>query len=180
MKTKEVTEVEVDTLTGDYVAVMNFTSDVVMTVERREAAFTSRYFSTEDSTLSGVPEIDVKVKKLKVGEAYRLHNINFGIESYELTQASKQIIAEFATYLEAYPSIKVAIHGHTDNIGSPSSNMTLSNNRAKSVYNKLVEEGIGAKRLSYRGFGETKPVESNSSKTGRAKNRRTEFVITGR
>ncbi len=180
METKEVTEVEVDTLTGDYVAVMNFSSDIVMTVDRNEAAFTSRYFSTEDTTLTGVSELDVEVKNLKVGEAYRLHNINFKTESFELNHASKQIIGEFAAYLEAYPTIKVAIHGHTDNVGSPSSNMALSNNRAKSFYNKLVKEGVSSKRLSFKGFGETKPITSNDTPNGRAQNRRTEFVITGR
>jgi hypothetical protein len=72
MRTKEVYEVEADSITGNYVAVMNFTSDVVMTVEREGAAFTSRYFSTEDTSLTGVTKMNVEVKEAKAGEAYRL------------------------------------------------------------------------------------------------------------
>ncbi len=86
--------------------------------------------------------------------------------------------SEFATYLEAYPNIRIAINGHTDNVGSPSKNMVLSDNRAKAVYDQLLEEGVHASRLSFKGLGETRPVTSNSTAKGRSMNRRTEFVIT--
>lgn len=179
MDTKEVHEVEVDTLTGDYVAVMNFSSDIVMTVEKKGAAFTSRYLSTEDSTLNDVKKVDVEVKKVKVGEAYKLHDIKYETDRFNLDKQSINMMGEFAEYLKKNPKMKVAIHGHTDNVGSPSDNLRLSENRAKAVYDILVSNGISASRLSFKGFGETKPVKPNDSEAGRAENRRTEFVITG-
>ena len=71
----------------------------------------------------------------------------------------------------------MAIHGHTDNVGSASDNLILSENRAKAVFRYLLENGLTNSRLEYKGFGEQKPVSYNKSKQGRAKNRRTEFVI---
>lgn len=180
MRTKEVYEVEADSITGNYVAVMNFTSDVVMTVEREGAAFTSRYFSTEDTSLTGVTKMNVEVKEAKAGEAYRLHDIHFDFERFELNVASKNILTAFATYLKANPKVKVAIHGHTDSDGSDALNMTLSQNRAKAVNDFLVSKGIAAARLSHQGFGATKPLAPNTTPEGKAKNRRTEFVITGK
>jgi outer membrane protein OmpA-like peptidoglycan-associated protein len=180
MDTKEVTEVDVDTLTGDYVAVMNFSSDMVMTVKKKDAAFTSRYLSTKDSTLNDIKKVDVEVKKVKVGEAYKLHDIKYATDRFHLDQESINMMGEFAEYLAANPRMKVAIHGHTDNVGSPADNMKLSQDRAKAVYDVLVKAGVSASRLSHKGFGETNPVESNNSAEGRAANRRTEFVITAK
>lgn len=180
MNTKEVTEVDVDTLTGDYVAVMNFSSDMVMTVKKKDAAFTSRYLSTKDSTLNDVKKVDVEVKKVKVGSAYKLHDIRYATDRYHLNQESINMMGEFAEYLKTNPKMKVAIHGHTDNVGSPADNMKLSQDRAKAVYDILVKAGVSSSRLSHKGFGETKPLKSNSSAEGRAANRRTEFVITAK
>jgi outer membrane protein OmpA-like peptidoglycan-associated protein len=64
------------------------------------------------------------------------------------------------------------IEGHTDNIGSESSNLLLSENRAKAVFSYLVKMGIAAERLSYKGFGESQPVADNNIPEGRARNRR--------
>lgn len=180
MDTKEVTQVDVDTLTGDYVAVMNFSSDMVMTVKKKDAAFTSRYLSTKDSTLNDVKKVDVEVKKVKVGSAYKLHDIRYATDRYHLNQESINMMGEFAEYLKTNPKMKVAIHGHTDNVGSPADNMKLSQDRAKAVYDILVKAGVSSSRLSHKGFGETKPLKSNSSAEGRAANRRTEFVITAK
>jgi len=180
MDTKEVTHVDVDSLTGDYVAVMNFSNDMVMTVKKKDAAFNSRYLSIKDSTLNAIKKVDVEVKKVKVGEAYKLHDIKYGTDRFNLDKESVNLMGEFALYLKTNAKIKVAIHGYTDNVGSPSDNMKLSNDRAKAVYDILVKAGISSKRMSYKGFGETKPLKSNSTAVGRSENRRTEFVITGK
>ncbi|MCB9205176.1 MAG: OmpA family protein [Flavobacteriales bacterium] len=179
METKEVHEVDVDTLTGDYVAVMNFSNDIVMTVEKKGAAFTSRYLSTKDSTLNDIKKLNVEVKQVRVGEAYKLHDIHYGTDRFNLDRESINMMNEFADYLKKNPKMKVAIHGHTDNVGSPSDNLKLSENRAKAVYDILVKAGVSPSRLSFKGFGETKPIGSNATSEGRAENRRTEFVITG-
>jgi len=180
MDTKEVTQVDVDSLTGAYVAVMNFSSDMVMTVKKEDAAFTSRYLSIKDSTLNDIKKVDIEVKQVEVGEAYELHDIRYGSDRFNLNQESNNMMGEFAIYLKANPRMKVAIHGHTDNVGSPVDNMKLSQDRAKAVHDILVQLGISSSRLSHKGFGETKPTKSNSSEEGRAANRRTEFVIVSK
>ena len=80
-------------------------------------------------------------------------------------------------FLIENPSIKLELQGHTDNIGKDKENQILSENRAKEVYNYLINNGISASRLSYKGFGPSRPIASNETEAGRAKNRRTVFVI---
>lgn len=79
--------------------------------------------------------------------------------------------------LQQYPSQHLLIEGHTDNVGNDESNQILSENRAKTVYNYLVQKGINAERLSYNGFGATKPVADNNIPEGRARNRRVELKL---
>jgi outer membrane protein OmpA-like peptidoglycan-associated protein len=71
----------------------------------------------------------------------------------------------------------VQINGHTDNVGKPADNLTLSNNRAKAVVAYLASKGIETSRLQSKGFGETRPVSDNNTEEGRAKNRRTELQV---
>ena len=73
--------------------------------------------------------------------------------------------------------IEIEISGHTDNVGDAKSNILLSENRAKTVVNWLVEKGISISRLTFKGYGESKPIVDNSSDENRAKNRRTELTI---
>jgi outer membrane protein OmpA-like peptidoglycan-associated protein/tetratricopeptide (TPR) repeat protein/YHS domain-containing protein len=177
-KTQEVTTVDVDSLTGKYVAVVSFNDDHILTVKQAGKAFTSNYFSTSDSTITAKPmETDMKVEEIKVGKAYRINNINFETNSSELSQQSKHIILEFAAFLKDNPGVNVSIQGHTDNVGDATSNMKLSVERAAAVKQFLLEQSIAGERLDSKGFGMNKPVASNKSEAGRAKNRRTEFVI---
>jgi len=74
-------------------------------------------------------------------------------------------------------TVHIEIGGHTDNVGSSSYNLKLSNDRAKSVYEYLTANGVDAERLSYRGYGDASPVTDNDTKKGRSTNRRTEFKI---
>jgi outer membrane protein OmpA-like peptidoglycan-associated protein len=83
-------------------------------------------------------------------------------------------------YLNANPKMKVAIHGHTDSDGTDALNLKLSEDRAKAVRDHLVSQGVAASRLSHKGFGSTKSIAENITAEGRAKNRRTEFVIEGK
>jgi outer membrane protein OmpA-like peptidoglycan-associated protein len=77
------------------------------------------------------------------------------------------------------PSLKVEISGHTDNIGSETTNQKLSEDRANSVVSYLSKKGVTSSRLAGKGYGSSKPVASNNSEDGRQQNRRTEFEITG-
>jgi outer membrane protein OmpA-like peptidoglycan-associated protein len=85
-------------------------------------------------------------------------------------------VAEIAGMLKSAPALRIAIEGHTDNVGQAAANKSLSERRAKSVMEAIVAAGIDAKRLSAAGFGQEKPVADNRSEDGRAKNRRVELV----
>lgn len=82
-----------------------------------------------------------------------------------------------ADYLINHPNIDIEIAGHTDNIGSDSYNARLSKNRAASVYDYLIDNGVDANMISYRGYGSSSPIASNENDCGRAKNRRIELKI---
>lgn len=176
-RTQEITTLDVDSLTGKYVAVVAFNDDHILTVKQPGKAFTSSYFSTSDSTLNQPAEVNMKVEEIQVGKAYTINNINFETNSAELNDQSKNIIREFSVFLKENQEIDISIEGHTDNIGDPASNMSLSKDRAKNVQEFIITQGISADRLSFKGFGMNKPLGSNKTELGRAKNRRTEFVI---
>ena len=173
----EVMEVAYDTLTGKYASAVLFKDDFIMTVKQEGYAYDSRYFAKDDSTNYNSVKADMDLKKIELGAAYRLHNILFATDSYELNDVSKKVIEDFKDFLHTNPRVTVAIHGHTDNEGDPQSNLTLSGNRAKEVYNYLLKLGVNASRVSYKGFGQTKPLFANDTPENKAQNRRTEFVI---
>ena len=81
-------------------------------------------------------------------------------------------------YLMQTPNATILIEGHTDNTGSPAQNNLLSQQRAKSIANYLIEKGIAALRIQTKGLGSTQPIADNTNEAGRAKNRRTSFTIT--
>lgn len=184
IKTKEIQQVDVDTISGEYVAVMNMHTDYIMTVKSEGAAFTSQFIAKEDTATATAPKtvqrVDFEVKKIETGSAHRINNINFETNSFQMDENSKLVLDEFIIFLKENASIKIAIHGHTDDIGNDADNMTLSQNRAQAVYNYIVQNGIDKSRLSYKGFGETKFLAPNSTEENRAKNRRTEFVIVAK
>jgi outer membrane protein OmpA-like peptidoglycan-associated protein len=91
------------------------------------------------------------------------------------------VIEEFVAFLKANPTLKIEIHGHTDNVGKAEANLALSTDRAFTVRDILLEKGIDEKRLlNFKGFGASVPIADNTTEAGRAKNRRTEFVIVGK
>ena len=82
-----------------------------------------------------------------------------------------------ADIMKKFPKVRFYIDGHTDNVGSDSYNQTLSDNRSKSVVNYLTAKGIGANRLTNKGYGESQPIATNETDEGRQLNRRTEFKV---
>lgn len=180
IKTSEIINVDFDTITGHYSSVVKLDSDYILTVKGEGTAYNSRYLEVDDTTAGKIMSADVIVEQLNVGEAYKLNDILFETNSSELSKRTQNIIKDFASYLKDNKSLKVSIHGHTDNAGDPNKNMELSKARAKAVYDLLVSQGLDATRLSYQGFGQTKPIADNNNSEGMAKNRRTEFVVTSK
>ena len=104
-----------------------------------------------------------------------LEGVNFALNSADLTPESYQILDRVVTGLNDWPEVRVEIGGHTDSTGEDAYNMGLSQRRAESVRSYLVSKGVKASRLEAKGYGETKPVASNDTNEGRAKNRRVEL-----
>jgi len=107
-----------------------------------------------------------------------LHDINFEFDSSRLTAASKSELDKIAGGLKGQPSMGLTIEGHTDATGSDAYNMKLSKDRASAARAYLISQGVEGSRLEAVGYGETKPIASNSTKDGRAENRRVEFSVT--
>jgi outer membrane protein OmpA-like peptidoglycan-associated protein/tetratricopeptide (TPR) repeat protein len=181
LKTRDVTKVDVDKETGNYARVVTTkpNEDLILTVKKKGAAFSSKYISANEMSRQ-VIKAPLTVKPLEVGKEYKLNDINFGTNSYALDGASKAVIDEFILFLEENPNLKADIQGHTDNVGNDNDNLVLSKNRAKTVYDYVIAKGVSAARLSHHGYGETRPIAGNDTETGRASNRRTVFVITSR
>ncbi len=108
-----------------------------------------------------------------------MENIYFETDKHDLLLDSEKELDKLVNIMNKNPSIAIEILGHTDDQGDIDHNASLSENRAKTVYDYLVAEGIPQKRLRSQGMGYTKPVASNSTDAGRQKNRRVEFKVSG-
>lgn len=104
-------------------------------------------------------------------------NINFATSSDKILSSDQNGIQEIVNFMRKYPNVFLEINGHTDNLGTKEFNMTLSINRAEAAKKLIVDKGVGPGRIVVRGYGDTKPLESNETEQGRAKNRRIEFYI---
>jgi OmpA-OmpF porin, OOP family len=102
--------------------------------------------------------------------------INFETGKSDIKPESQSIIGQIVEMLKQNPGLNISIDGHTDDVGSAQSNQVLSENRAKSVMNALIAQGIASSRLSAKGFGASKPIADNRTEEGKAKNRRVEIV----
>lgn len=178
--TKKIEEIPLDSTTGNYLAVTPFNNDFVMTVKKEGYVFESKYLSRYDSVLAAPSEVDVEIKPIELHKSYRINDIYFAFNSFELTAESKAVLDQLIEFLNENPVIEIEIQGHTDNIGNDADNLKLSDYRSRSVYVYLIESGIRKERLTYKGFGESMPVATNETAEGRAKNRRTVFVIMKR
>lgn len=112
-----------------------------------------------------------------VGSTFVLKDIFFEFDKSTILQQSFFELMRLITLLNTYPDMKIEVGGHTDSKGSDSYNQRLSESRAKAVADYLISKGISERRLQYRGYGKSKPIDTNETEEGRAKNRRVEFKI---
>lgn len=106
-----------------------------------------------------------------------LRGVNFDFDKSNIRPDAKVILDEAASILGRNTDVAVGINGYTDSIGSDAYNLKLSQRRADSVKSYLVGKGVSAGRLTTKGFGESSPVASNSTREGRAMNRRVELLV---
>lgn len=112
-----------------------------------------------------------------VGDEVVLEDLFFDFDKSVILQQSYQTLKHLQDLLDSHPKMRIEIQGHTDNQGSSSYNRRLSERRAKAVVDYLVGKGVNARRLHYKGWGDSKPIADNSTEEGRARNRRVTFVI---
>ena len=143
-------------------------------------------FTTNDLMHSDTLHLDPIIINALTTKSFVVENIYYDFAKYTLREESKTVIdTTILKILNAYPKIIVEISSHTDSVGTEQSNMTLSQNRAQSVVNYLIQKGIDPERLVAKGYGETKPIAPNTNPDGsdnpegRQKNRRTEFRVIG-
>ena len=177
LTTQKITTIKVNK--GSYVGAITLedNDDVLLSIKEEGYAFYSKYIDAKDSTYISPSTLNIDLEQLSAGSSFKIDNIYFATNSYEINQVSGQVINEFINYLRVNKSIVIEINGYTDNVGSSADNQILSENRAKSVYEYIISNGIQKNRISYNGFGEEFPVDNNDSEEGRSKNRRTEFKI---
>ena len=178
---KKIRNVNVDKNNGKYAFIItDIENDYVLSVKQAGSVYDLKYIDPKTQIAEGKQELkdmNVKLEAIEVGKSYKINDIYFATNSSELTEQSKNVIEVLIDFMYDNPSITIQIQGHTDNIGQRKDNMVLSENRAKEVYNYLVERHIEPSRLTYKGFADTQPVASNDTEEGRALNRRTVFVI---
>ena len=175
---------------GEFLTCLLAGADYALNVSKEGYLFYSDNFALadtqnpEDPFLIEIPlqriPTDPEVTSTEMAEPIILKNVFFETGSAELLPVSLTELNRLRDLLERYPQLAIQINGHTDNVGQPEDNLNLSESRAQSVYRYLIDQGIAAERLTFKGYGETKPIASNETKGGRQQNRRTEFVITGR
>ncbi len=101
-----------------------------------------------------------------------LPGVNFEFDSARLLPSSERILDEAVEILQRHPNLRVEVQGHTDSVGSAQYNLGLSDRRAASVREYLISQGVNARNLTSRGYGQERPVASNDTDEGRARNRR--------
>ncbi|MGB4843528.1 MAG: OmpA family protein [Ferruginibacter sp.] len=134
---------------------------------------------------AGYKEIhkDLYLAPIEIGQVFRLNNVFFDFDKYNLRPESFVELDRVVGFLNEYPNIEIEMSAHTDSKGADQYNMTLSDNRARSVMEYILSKGISKTRIVSQGYGETKPVADNTNADGsdnpdgRQLNRRVEFTI---
>ena len=139
--------------------------------------FFSENFPLSNKNPDSTYNIDIPLQPLEANATIVLKNIFFDSKMFEIKTESTPELDNLVQLLKDNPALKIQITGHTDNVGRAEDNILLSDNRAKAVVTYLTTKGINPARLSYKGFGSTQPLDSNTTEEGRAKNRRTELKV---
>jgi outer membrane protein OmpA-like peptidoglycan-associated protein/tetratricopeptide (TPR) repeat protein len=168
-----------DPETGEFLLCLPTNRNYMLNVERNGYLFYSDNFALQGVFHIDQPFLkDVPMKQIIAGEKIVLYNIFYETDSYALKLESKYELDKVVQFMKANPTIHIEIGGHTDNVGTQTYNQTLSENRARSVVKYLTDHGINAARLTSKGYGFSVPIDTNETPEGRAKNRRTELMVT--
>jgi len=166
---------------GDFLATLPSGKNYGLTISRNGYLFYSANLPLLDKSSVSKPYIiEVSMHPIEIGGRMILANIFFDTNRFDLKPESMSELQKLIDFMALNPTVKIQISGHTDDVGNDQMNQVLSENRAKSVYQFLVNHQVIATRLSFKGYGKTVPITPNTNDESRARNRRTEFVIVGK
>lgn len=178
---KEIGEAKTDPNTGEYYIALPVGKYYAYYANVKGYYSAVSYLDLSDSNSYKEVKTDLNLSSVESlensGKSIKIENIFFDFNSYDLKEDSYAALNLVYRFMALNPSIIVEINAFTDNVGSEQYNLKLSENRAMSVVNYLVEKGIELDRLFPQGFGKSNPVASNDTEQGRALNRRVEFRL---
>jgi outer membrane protein OmpA-like peptidoglycan-associated protein/tetratricopeptide (TPR) repeat protein len=178
---KQVIVSDANSVNGEFLVTLPINGNYALNVTQAGYLFHSENFSLKELKDFTKPYLmDVPMQPIDTGSVVELKNIFFETAKFDLKPESKVELNKLIAFLNLNKTMKIELDGHTDNVGDKKSNQVLSQNRAKSVFDYLVVNGILATRLAYKGFGDTRPKVKNDSDVNRAINRRTEFKVVGK
>ncbi len=166
---------------GGFATVVDLASkeDVMLVAKAEGAAFNAGLVVDRDEEEPALIEAQLTVRSVKETDAaFEIEDIHYASGSAEIGRSSLLLLDLFAEYLTE-TGLSVEIGGHTDDVGSDQDNLTLSEARAQAVREYLILQGVPGRSISARGYGEGRPRADNDTEAGRARNRRTEFRVTG-
>ncbi len=163
--------------TGKFLVTLPSGKNYALTVKADGYLFHSENFNIPPASEYQEIEKTIELNNLKKDAKIVLNNVFFETGSAKLKPISYAELGRLAKLLTDHPTLKIEISGHTDNVGSYKTNQRLSEARAKSVVDFLIVQGIDTGRLKYMGYAFDQPIADNSTKEGRARNRRVEFKV---
>jgi outer membrane protein OmpA-like peptidoglycan-associated protein len=171
---------ETDPQTGTFLIALPTGNTYALSVNSDGYLFHSETFVLTSADLNKPYQLHIKLQKPEQGSSIVLKNIFFDTDKDLLKSQSTAELKVLSEFMKQNPTLHIEISGHTDNQGSDSYNVGLSQRRAAAVKGYLTDtEGVDGGRITTKGYGATKPVASNDTDEGRAANRRTEFMVTG-
>ncbi len=166
-----------DSVNGSYLIILTKGADYGLFVSKPGYLYRSLNFDLKNAGPDGNLVIDIPLDPIEKGAKAELRNIFFDVGSYNLRNESKVELEKLISFIKRNPGLKIEIAGHTDDVGSDSDNLELSKNRAKAVKEFLEENGVEHGHLSFKGYGEQRPLVPNDTDQNRQLNRRIEFTI---
>lgn len=160
---------------GEYYVILKPGNDYSLTADKKEYVFHSEEFDLKDKGESYDVQKNIELFPISKGKTSLM--VFFDFDKASLQDKSKPELERLTRFLNLYPDIKIRLDGHTDDQGNAEYNNKLSKDRADSVKDYLVNNGIKSDRVETKGFGKSKPLINETTDEARAKNRRVELII---
>jgi outer membrane protein OmpA-like peptidoglycan-associated protein len=174
---ERVQQVLSDQENGTYTVVLNEGKQYGMYVSADKYLLKSISFDYRSKKEFNPLTLDIYLDPVAKGASMVLNNLFFATGKYQLEKKSKTELNKIISFLATNTQVKIEISGHTDDVGNDAANQQLSDKRARSVYDYLLAQGVRKERILSVGYGETKPLQPNTSEENRQLNRRIELRV---